>query len=111
MANVLRRYGFLADTYHESPCLLTLPSRVRRSKLCRSMDAATNDKTIAAFDWDRVDEIYRPLRISYPAGELVYKTGSGWGPLCAFLGVPEPDEPYPLTNSTKEFQEQTADEP
>lgn len=35
---------------------------------------------------------------------LVYETGSGWGPLCVFLGVPEPDEPYPLTNSTKDFQ-------
>ncbi|WP_037313184.1 sulfotransferase family protein [Ruegeria halocynthiae] len=36
---------------------------------------------------------------------LVYKTGSGWGPLCAFLGVETPGEPYPRTNSTKEFQE------
>jgi hypothetical protein len=39
---------------------------------------------------------------------LVYETGSGWGPLCSFLGVAEPDEPYPLTNSTREFQERVA---
>ncbi len=25
---------------------------------------------------------------------LVYRTGDGWGPLCAFLGVPVPDAPY-----------------
>lgn len=39
---------------------------------------------------------------------LVYRTGSGWKPLCDFLGVPEPEDPYPLTNSTREFQERIA---
>jgi hypothetical protein len=39
---------------------------------------------------------------------LVYETGGGWGPLCTFLGVSEPNEPYPLTNSTKEYQERVA---
>lgn len=39
---------------------------------------------------------------------LVYETGSGWKPLCEFLGVPEPEVPYPLTNSTREFQERIA---
>lgn len=39
---------------------------------------------------------------------LVYETGSGWEPLCAFLGVGIPDEPYPRTNSTKEFQDNVA---
>jgi hypothetical protein len=29
---------------------------------------------------------------------LVYRTGQGWEPLCAFLGVPVPDEPYPRLN-------------
>ncbi|MEE4235227.1 MAG: sulfotransferase [Anderseniella sp.] len=39
---------------------------------------------------------------------LVYETVSGWAPQCDFLGVAEPDEPYPLTNSTREFQERVA---
>jgi len=34
---------------------------------------------------------------------LVYEVGSGWEPLCRFLGVPVPDEPYPSENSTAEF--------
>jgi hypothetical protein len=34
---------------------------------------------------------------------LVYSTGDGWGPLCAFLGVPVPDTPYPRTNSREEM--------
>jgi hypothetical protein len=38
-----------------------------------------------------------------PERLLVYQTGSGWGPLCAFLGVAEPSEPYPSENSRQEF--------
>ncbi|MEV0389371.1 sulfotransferase family protein [Nonomuraea sp. NPDC050643] len=29
---------------------------------------------------------------------LTYESGQGWGPLCDFLGVPVPDEPYPHLN-------------
>ena len=35
---------------------------------------------------------------------LVYQASEGWGPLCAFLGVPLPSEPFPRTNSTAEFR-------
>ncbi|RWI92289.1 sulfotransferase family protein [Mesorhizobium sp.] len=35
---------------------------------------------------------------------LVHKLGDGWVPLCAHLGVPVPDEPYPNRNTTKEFR-------
>jgi hypothetical protein len=34
---------------------------------------------------------------------LVYEVKEGWGPLCAFLGVPVPDEPFPRTNNRSEF--------
>ncbi len=29
---------------------------------------------------------------------LVFEVAQGWGPLCAFLGVPTPDEPFPHLN-------------
>ncbi|KAK6081657.1 NAD dependent epimerase [Seiridium cupressi] len=29
---------------------------------------------------------------------LEYETGSGWGPLCEFLGLPVPDAPYPRSD-------------
>lgn len=46
------------------------------------------------------------VQASIPAERLlVYETGTGWGPLCEFLGTPVPDEPYPSTNSTKQFLE------
>jgi hypothetical protein len=38
-----------------------------------------------------------------PGRLLVYRVGAGWEPLCAFLGVPVPDAPFPETNSTAEF--------
>ena len=34
---------------------------------------------------------------------LVYEVKDGWGPLCEFLGVPAPDEPFPKTNHRAEF--------
>lgn len=34
---------------------------------------------------------------------LVYQVKEGWGPLCDFLGVPVPDEPFPRTNDRSEF--------
>jgi len=36
---------------------------------------------------------------------LVHRLGDGWGPLCAHLGVPVPDIPYPNSNSTRAFQD------
>ena len=34
---------------------------------------------------------------------LVYEVSQGWEPLCAFLNVRAPDEPFPQTNTTEEF--------
>jgi Sulfotransferase domain len=37
---------------------------------------------------------------------LIFDLREGWDPLCAFLGVPVPDFPFPKTNSSKEFHEE-----
>jgi len=34
---------------------------------------------------------------------LVYEVGQGWEPLCNFLNVPVPSEPFPQVNSREEF--------
>ena len=39
-----------------------------------------------------------------PERLLVYEVKEGWGPLCEFLGVPEPDEPFPHLNDAAEMQ-------
>ena len=38
-----------------------------------------------------------------PERLLVYEAGQGWEPLCRFLGVAQPEAPYPSENSTAEF--------
>lgn len=52
-----------------------------------------NEEVQAAFGPDRL---------------LVYPLGAGWEPLCAFLGVPVPDDPYPHRNTTSEFETRLA---
>jgi hypothetical protein len=38
-----------------------------------------------------------------PERLLVFDVTEGWEPLCAFLGVPVPDAPFPHVNSAEEF--------
>lgn len=38
-----------------------------------------------------------------PKRVLVYRVDEGWQPLCEFLGVPVPPEPFPSQNSRAEF--------
>lgn len=40
---------------------------------------------------------------------LIYHPGDGWAPLCAFLGVPVPAEPFPALNSRAEFRQRIED--
>ena len=47
------------------------------------------------------------VKNTVPADKLlVFRPEEGWGPLCEFLGVPVPDQPYPKKNQRKEFHEQ-----
>lgn len=49
------------------------------------------------------------VRATIPADRLLeYQSGQGWEPLCAFLGVPVPEAPYPKVNSTEEFVQRRA---
>lgn len=49
------------------------------------------------------------VRREVPADRLLeFKVGQGWEPLCDFLGVPVPDEPFPRSNDRREFAERIA---
>ncbi len=39
---------------------------------------------------------------------LIYEVKDGWGPLCDFLGVPEPSEPLPHLNKKENFKSMLA---
>lgn len=61
------------------------------------------DKEHALAVFDRHNEEVR--RTVPPDRLLVYEVSQGWGPLCAFLGVPVPkDKPFPRLNDTAEFR-------
>jgi hypothetical protein len=62
-------------------------------------DPHNHDACIAAFNAHnaRVKAVVPASRL------LVYEAAQGWAPLCAFLGVPIPDAPYPRENTTDTF--------
>lgn len=63
-------------------------------------DLHDHDALIAAFHAhnEAVKQAFRPERL------LVFEAKDGWAPLCDFLGVSTPDEPYPRINSRAEFE-------
>ena len=66
-----------------------------------SDDFENKDAMIAAYEAHNAE-----VRAEVPADRLIdWTPGDGWGPICAALGVPVPDEPFPVTNTTKEFRE------
>jgi len=54
------------------------------------------------------DHIERVKQTISPDRLLVYQLGSGWRPLCRFLDLPVPNEPFPSENSTQSFRERVA---
>jgi len=59
-------------------------------------------------DEDHVIDVYlahnQQVKDEVPADRLlVFESSLGWSPLCEFLGVPVPAEPYPKTNTTEDF--------
>jgi hypothetical protein len=57
------------------------------------------------------DRYHERVRESVPAERLVeFETGAGWEPLCAALGLPIPETPFPHLNSTADFNSQTVED-
>jgi len=57
----------------------------------------------------RYNAHFEEVRDTVPADRLlVYSVEEGWGPLCAFLGVPVPDEPFPQVNGREHMARTTA---
>ena len=47
----------------------------------------------------------RVLAAVPPDRLLVFRVTDGWGPLCRFLGVPEPQEPFPNLNDREHIKQ------
>lgn len=62
----------------------------------RTLKGVMGDKAKAMARYDAyVDEVRAAVP---PEKLLIFKVTDGWGPLCRFLEVPEPDEPFPNLN-------------
>jgi hypothetical protein len=60
------------------------------------------EKTLATYR-----QLHEDIRRNVPANQLLeYEVSQGWEPLCAFLDLPVPSEPFPFKNRRKDFQEQ-----
>ncbi|HMN86338.1 MAG TPA: sulfotransferase [Bauldia sp.] len=129
----------LADAWPEAPVILTLRDPDDWYESCRAtiFAGSTSDDSLSGRtdewgrmvreligrrtfdgrtgDRDHAIAVYRAhndaVRRSIPAKRLlVYESGEGWEPLCAFLGLPVPATPYPRSNTREEFQARVAEE-
>lgn len=64
-------------------------------------DLTDRDAVMAAYEAHNA-----AVRSTVPAHRLFeYQPGDDWGPLCAALDLPIPDEPFPHTNTRQQFRE------
>lgn len=70
----------------------TFDGKVRRREHAIAVYEAHNAEVVATIAPDRL---------------LVYEVGSGWDPLCRFLGLDVPDTPYPTSNTRSSFDEES----
>ena len=120
-------YGELAEAYPDAKVVLThrdpgrwfdsIHATIMSPEFTRYIDSTPfgvlNKRTV----WDRFDgrihdrahmidcfeRHVAQVKATIPAHRLlVYEVKQGWAPLCGFLGVGVPDEPFPHVNTTEE---------
>jgi len=103
------------DEIHGAPWITRLMSAVLpySRKWCKfktrlleaqfgSMEVFKNEESLKRMYLEHIEEVKRIV----PADRLlVYNVKQGWAPLCAFLKVPVPNEPFPRANDTAQWQE------
>ena len=71
----------------------------RQSGLMESEDAS--DKSMSS----AMERFHQEVQQTVPSDRLlVWSVEEGWGPLCEFLEVPVPSEPFPKLNDSAEFE-------
>jgi hypothetical protein len=71
------------------------------SDMFEAFDPNWKDRDAALAAYERHNAA---VRAEVPTDRLVeWQPGDGWEPLCAALSVPVPEEPFPHTNTTEEF--------
>jgi hypothetical protein len=98
------------QSWWESASQTIFPASMREEGAWRAMidalfaarfTSALNDQAAAIAAFERHNA---RVRATIPAHRLVeWQAGDGWQPLCAALGVPVPDEPFPRSNTREEW--------
>jgi hypothetical protein len=85
-----------------APDFALYPRMARATVMERIFDGRIDDREHAVKTFERhIDEV----RAAIPAERLlVFDVRDGWEPLCAFLGTPVPDEPFPQVNERASFR-------
>ena len=78
-------------------------SALMRAIGSRFCDGAINDHDRCIAAYERHNASVRAL--AEPERLLVFDPVQGWEPLCRFLGVPTPATPFPVKNTTADFQQ------
>jgi hypothetical protein len=93
--------GAVVTPPHMRPFLDMVTGVIGRTGFPIGLDAAGLTRAFNA----HIDAV----KATIPAHRLlVYQVKEGWTPLCAFLGVEEPAEPFPRTNNRTEFWDRLA---
>jgi len=86
-----------------APELVRLQTEMaRKAILSETFDNRFEDKAHAIEVFQKHNKAVRDA--IDPARLLVFDVRDGWSPLCNFLEVPVPDEPFPRLNDTATFQ-------
>ena len=103
-ATIFRRDGFAATAMRSGGMVADFFKVVTRDFTCSLDDRACMTDYFRRHT-EAVKAAIAPERL------LVYEVREGWEPLCAFLGVPVPDEPFPAQNDRAEFVARVASGP
>jgi hypothetical protein len=94
-------FRFLQETPKDDPARMARWRLQRKMILHQTFGGSTADEELTIGVLAMHDE---EVKRAMPVERLlVYEVSQGWAPLCAFLGVAVPDEPFPRTNTTEEF--------
>ncbi|MCX7286134.1 MAG: hypothetical protein NTW20_00855 [Rhodobacterales bacterium] len=111
-ASFSRTIGKLLDHYQSIPLPPHIASMMEAAEKFVGQQTfggnwADRDAAIAAFERREAE-----VRATIPADRLlVFDVAQGWGPLCAFLGRPVPDQPFPRRNEADDFWANLGGEP
>jgi hypothetical protein len=78
------------------------PFRAMTDAMGEAFGASWDDEAALRAAYERHND---HVRATAPPDRLVeWQPADGWAPLCAALGVAEPDEPFPVSNTTADFR-------